>query len=59
MAWWEGKLIAELQNLPPAEMERIVGAAIAELDHDRFMAFLRAIKRDARRRGLLKESQPA
>ena len=59
MPWWEGKLIAELQKLPPAEIEQIVGAAIVELDHDRFMAFMRAIKRDAQRRGLLTERQPA
>jgi len=59
MAWWEGMLIAELQKLPPAEIERILREAFETVGHERFMAAMRAVKHDARRRGLLKESQPA
>ena len=59
MPWWEGALKSELQKLPPAEIERILREAFETVDHERFMAAMRAVKHDARRRGLLKESQPA
>ena len=59
MPWWEGALKYELQKLPPAEIERILREAFETVDHERFMAAMRAVKHDARRRGLLKESQPA
>jgi hypothetical protein len=57
MAWWEGQLKRELQKLAPGEIERIVGESVQAVDHEQFLAFLRALKREARRRGMLKEGQ--
>jgi hypothetical protein len=57
MAWWEGQLKRELQKLAPVEIERIVGESVQTVDREQFLSFLRALKREARRRGMLKEGQ--
>ena len=59
MAWWEGQLKAKLRTMPPAEIERLVAEALQEVDLDRYLAIGRAMRQEARRRGLLKEGQPA
>ncbi len=58
MAWWEGQLKRELKGLTPVEIERIVSKSVQDVDREQFLAFLRALKREARRRGVLKEGQP-
>ena len=59
MAWWEGKLISELQKLEPGEIERILNTAFSQISHAQFMAATRAVKTEAGRRGLLKVSTSA
>ncbi len=59
MAWWEGQLKKQLRELPPDEVERIVGDAIRDIDAERFMAMARALKAEGIRRGFIGERQPA
>lgn len=59
MAWWESRVIAELQKLEPGEVERILNTAFSQITHEQFMAATRAIKTEADRRGLLKVNTSA
>lgn len=59
MAWWEGQLKKKLTELPPDEVERIVGEAIQDIDAERFMAMARALKREGIRQGFIGDRQPA
>ncbi len=54
MAWWEAKLISELQKLGTGDIERILNTAFSQISHEQFMAATRAVKTEAARRGLLK-----